>query len=209
MRDLLKNKLFIVLSLVIIFVSILYGNTFASFDIITNDNTTYTVFDKPDDGNKYFILFFHSDYMCMITSSVPIFHGFDVHGNSSTCYRGKDMHLYYSKSGDYSSFLYENTSSFYTYAYDNHEYMWTASSSIYFLENLLYSNHDIVNGSGTVVFQGAPVTVGQVTIPAITQVEEIPQAMNKVLKIMIPIGLIVFSIGLVIYLVRLVISRMT
>ena len=58
-----------------------------------------------------------------------------------------------------------------------------------------------------VVFQGAPVTVEQVTIPKIQQVEEIPQMMGQVMKILIPIGLIVFSIGLVIYLTRLVISR--
>lgn len=59
------------------------------------------------------------------------------------------------------------------------------------------------------VFQRTPVTVGKVTIPEITQVEEIPQVMNKVLEMIIPIGLIVFFVGLLIYLVRLVILRMT
>lgn len=59
------------------------------------------------------------------------------------------------------------------------------------------------------VFQQTPVTVGKVTIPEITQVGEIPHIMNKVLAIIIPIGLIVFLVGLLIYLVRLVISRMT
>lgn len=71
----------------------------------------------------------------------------------------------------------------------------------------VYTTEDIKNSSGNVVFQKAPVTVG--TIPKITQVEEIPQVMGEVLKVIIPIGLIIFGIGLLILLVRLVISRMT
>lgn len=69
---------------------------------------------------------------------------------------------------------------------------------------VFYSSFDIKDENGHVVFQKAP---SQVTIPAIQQVEEIPQVMGQVMKILIPIGLIVFSIGLVIYLTRLVISR--
>lgn len=68
-----------------------------------------------------------------------------------------------------------------------------------------YSNKNIYDESGSLVFQSAP--VGQVTIPGIQQVGEIPQMMEQVLKIIIPIGLIVFLIGLVIYLMRLVILR--
>ena len=44
-------------------------------------------------------------------------------------------------------------------------------------------------------------------IPTIAEVEEIPQVMTGVLKILIPVGLVLLSIFLVIYLVRLVISR--
>ncbi len=71
--------------------------------------------------------------------------------------------------------------------------------------NIMASNYDIYTEEGDLVFQGALSQV--VTIPGITQVEEIPQVMEQVLTILIPIGLIVFSIGLVIYLTRLVISR--
>lgn len=70
---------------------------------------------------------------------------------------------------------------------------------------IIYSNYDVYTSSGKLLFQGAP--VNQVKIPAIQQVEEIPQVMEQVLQILIPIGLIVFSVGLVIYLTRLVISR--
>lgn len=71
--------------------------------------------------------------------------------------------------------------------------------------NIMASNYDIYTVDGDLVFQEAPSQ--EVTIPAIQQVEEIPQVMGQVMKILIPIGLIVFSIGLVIYLTRLVISR--
>ncbi len=70
-----------------------------------------------------------------------------------------------------------------------------------------YSNFDLYDENDNLVFQ-AP-QVNKVVIPAIQQVEEIPQAMGQMMRILIPIGLIVFSIGLVIYLTRLVISRLT
>lgn len=71
-----------------------------------------------------------------------------------------------------------------------------------------YSNSDICDEAGNVLFQKAPVTVEQVTIPKLETAQEIPQTMNKVLQMIIPIGLIVFLSGLLIYLVRLVILRM-
>lgn len=76
--------------------------------------------------------------------------------------------------------------------------------------SVVYSNFDLYRDSSKteLVFQRAPQKVEQVTIPTITQVEEIPQSMMETMKIVIPVGLIVLSIGLVIYLVRLVISRM-
>lgn len=81
----------------------------------------------------------------------------------------------------------------------------TYTHSSYGEFKIFSSNFDVYNNSGELVFQGAPAQV--VKIPGIQQVEEIPQVMEQVLRILIPIGLIVFSIGLVIYLTRLVISR--
>lgn len=71
--------------------------------------------------------------------------------------------------------------------------------------SFLYSSIDVYDYGGNLVFQGAPHQ--GVVIQGIQQVEEIPQMMGQVMKILIPIGLIVFSIGFVIYLTRLVISR--
>lgn len=71
------------------------------------------------------------------------------------------------------------------------------------------TNSVVYDENDNPLFQGAPRPVEQVTIPEITQVAEIPQVITQVMKIMIPIGLIIFGIGLVIYLVRLVTSRVT
>lgn len=72
-------------------------------------------------------------------------------------------------------------------------------------EYSFFSSSDVYDTDGNLVFQVPQ--VDKVVIPAIQQVEEIPQVMGQAMKILIPIGLIVFSVGLVIYLMRLVISR--
>lgn len=76
------------------------------------------------------------------------------------------------------------------------------------LDNILYTNFDLLDLDGNVVFPKAPQRVEQITIMGIQQVEEIPQIMTEVMKMIIPIGLVIFGIGLVIFLVRLVILRM-
>lgn len=83
---------------------------------------------------------------------------------------------------------------------------WSAKNTP--IVKILYSNYDIYDDNGNLVFHQAPVTVEQVTIPEITQAKEIPQAMTEVMKILLPVGLIIFGIGLLIYLMRLVIYRM-
>lgn len=116
----------------------------------------------------------------------------------------------------YKDFTFENSIDNYldfsNYSVSDFSYSTSVSNSTIFVpsgENSFvhcsYSNHDIFNSSGDLVFQ-AP-QVNKVVIPAIQQVEEIPQVMGQIMRILIPIGLIAFSIGLVIYLTRLVISR--
>ena len=69
------------------------------------------------------------------------------------------------------------------------------------------SNFDIKDENDEVVFQGASQTLAGVKIPAIQSAEEIPQAIVKTMKILIPVGLVILGIGLVIYLIKSVISR--
>ena len=67
----------------------------------------------------------------------------------------------------------------------------------------------IFDMDGNVVFQGASQEeLAGVTIPAIQSAEEIPQAIIKAMKVVIPVGLVILGIGLVIYLIKSVILRM-
>ena len=75
-----------------------------------------------------------------------------------------------------------------------------------FVSSFVYSPCGVYDVDGNLLFQHPPALV---IIPEITQAEEIPQMMGEVMKILIPVGLIIFGIGLVILLIRLVISRVT
>lgn len=202
MKKIYINKLLVILSLFTILISTIFTNVFASFDFTTSDGNNYTVFDVPSDGNSYFIVYPLYSNIIIITSSVPICHGFDAGGYSATCYRGKDMHKYYSASKDYSTYSREDESAFSTYAKDNYEYMYTGSSAEYRIDKLLYSNHDITDKYGKVVFQGAPLTPTPVEPLKITQVEEIQPAVAKIVDLVLPACLIIFGTLLVLYLIK-------
>lgn len=69
----------------------------------------------------------------------------------------------------------------------------------------VFASYDLKDSEGNLVFQ-APVPA-VVTIPGLETVEEVPQAMSQAMRVLVPIGLIIFGIGLVIYLIRLLIWR--
>lgn len=69
----------------------------------------------------------------------------------------------------------------------------------------VFASYDLKDSEGNLVFQ-APVPA-VVTIPGLETVEEVPQAMSQVMRVLVPIGLIIFGIGLVIFLIRLLIWR--
>lgn len=195
-----KNKLLIILFVFILFFTIIlnHSNVFAS-QIVTYNDIKYTIPDFPDDGNNYKILFVNivsENYASFVlfTSSEPFF--IDI--NKGTCKYSN--YLYYSYRTDHVEGPFSLNSSF------SQDTAGKSTSELY--KRIVYSNYDVTDEEGNLVFQGAPVTVEQVTIPEISQVTEIPQVIAEVLKILIPIGLIVLSIGLVIYLTRLVISRL-
>lgn len=67
----------------------------------------------------------------------------------------------------------------------------------------------IDKSTNDVLFSGASQeALAGVTIPAIQSAEEIPQAIVKTMKVVIPVGLVVLGIGLVIYLIKSLILRM-
>lgn len=79
-----------------------------------------------------------------------------------------------------------------------------------FLHNsgVLYSNYDVYDVSGNLVFQGAPQEeqeqeeVQTVELMKIQQVAELPQKMAEIVKIVLPVCLIVFGTLLVLYLIK-------
>ena len=198
-----RNKLFVILSVFLILVIFSFSSSFAStyeFEgstIITND--TY------DNEYTYKFIFFTDNETTaqayIFYSNTEIFvdeRGFTSKNNGT--YRYTELSCW---SRDLpSTFDFSNV--------DISSYTESGSTSMAYFDNgkFFYSNYNIKDIDGNLVFQVAPVTVEQVTIPEIQQVGEIPQAIAEVLKILIPIGLIVLSIGLVIYLTRLVISRL-
>ena len=114
---------------------------------------------------------------------------------------------------DFSSCVvdWENTSNLYTQRYSTtiySPYTISANTTVYNLSNQVVFQAPPQQVEEQETPQPTPQPIQRVTIPAIQQVEEIPQGMSQVLQVIIPIGLIVLSIGLVVYLMRLVIYRM-
>lgn len=210
MKNLLNNKFFIIISLFIILTFSICTNCFAENIPITFDNIKYNLNIPTYEDYPYYFFYVGSDegvhiYYLNENQKNNIYYGKFSLGNSYVYgfEFGSNYHYIYSSisilSGIYNISLDSARNSF-VYVYEED----------YFTDKvILYTNFDIKNKEGNVVFMKAPQIVEQVTIPTITQVQEIPQTMNKVLEMIIPIGLIIFGIGLIIYLVRLVILRMT
>lgn len=215
MKNILNNKFFIIIFLFVILTFSICTNCFA-IDFTLN-NKTYSV-TTTYNGNElpkykkyaYVVAGFSSD-----NSTILYIGDFDA-SNYNNLYikrcdniQGYDpIYVWYTKdiNGE------ENLVCYYVYKYilrnDTFVYDYRTGMPVT-LNNYYISTQDIYDKNNNLVFQVAPRRVEQVTIPTITQVQEIPQTMNKVLEMIIPIGLIIFGIGLIIYLVQLVISRMT
>lgn len=212
MKELFKNKLFIIISLFIILVTFISSNCFASasFNITNTEGTIYSTyidtscFDENNEVCNYYVIIQsinNPDYFYIYASSSPM--TFNVKNDRP-----------YNPSSESNIYLNWTTAK----SSDDYDYniVFTPSlkdtSAYYSIKDIVYSNYDVYDTSNNLLFQAAPpvipVEVEQVTIPAIQQVGEIPQGMNQVLQVIIPIGLIVLSIGLVVYLMRLVIYRM-
>lgn len=86
-------------------------------------------------------------------------------------------------------------------------------TSFNYIDNLLYSNIDIVNnysifGNNDIVFQKAPlVKVETVEIPTIQNPQQIPEIIAKVVKMTIPVCLVILATLLIISLIQSVIYR--
>lgn len=87
--------------------------------------------------------------------------------------------------------------------------IWTVSNSnskSFSLSSIskYYSSDNLIDSNGNVVFQGAPQVeeVPKVELMKATQVEEIPQQILAIVKIVLPILLSLFGVLLVLYLIK-------
>ena len=89
----------------------------------------------------------------------------------------------------------------------------TFFTSFNYIDNLLYSNIDIVNnysvfGNNDIVFQKAPLMKTEaVEIPTIQEAQQIPEIIAKVVKMIIPVCLVILATLLIISLIQSVIYR--
>ncbi|MCI8444290.1 MAG: hypothetical protein HFJ37_03900 [Clostridia bacterium] len=202
MKGILKNKLLIVFSIFLILFFLFTTYTFASFNFSYN-GITYSLTDLPFNQNDYDYVIFYCKgdyYVASLSEGYNVFFSDDMislffHGNKTYC-----CTIYKLLDNKWSEFI--KVPRYSTGTLVGSSFSFNDDSS-----SVIYSTIDIYTNSHELVFQKTPVTVGEIIIPEITQVTEIPQVMGEIFKILIPIGLIIFLIGLMIYLVRLVTSQ--
>lgn len=189
MKVIIKNKFFIIL-LAVLIVLMSVTNVFASFDFKYND-VSYSYPDLPIDlptsyNISNFVIFHDAGNRIYISFLDTNFHGNVIYDNSSLYYSNSDL-------------------TFYSYSLENNIWKFLNSTDCYRGANFtfLYSSFNIYNSSGNVVFLAPPQGI------IISQVEEIPQMMEGVLQVIIPIGLVILLSGLLILVIRSVISRLT
>lgn len=241
MKELFKNKLFIIISF-ILFIFTIFSfssvNATSENEIInfhSNEiNQDFSIVLPSGLGvnySKYFIVVektssnnvpYRVNLFCA-NSSDFIFDFPTPSDESANAY----INLIYNTNHDDRKYYYNfmKVGSNYYYDFSDKIVDWVSTTGLHsdymfsgtYTNHSIFANNNIYNLSNEVVFQApphqveeqeTPQQIQQVTIPAIQQVEEIPQGMTQVLQVIIPIGLIVLSIGLVIYLMRLVIYRM-
>lgn len=178
---------------------------------ITYDNKTYKINDD----------IFSKKYICFTSNgglSISVFcsdYPFYVDGSA---YSSTSDKFYTVRSYDENKFYYYTFTSSnmhnvlpYLQSWDLSHYSTTTGISSSFKfgpEYTYFSNFDIKDENDEVVFRGASPELAGVTIPAIQSAEEIPQAIIKTMKVVIPVGLVILGIGLVIYLIKSAILRM-
>ena len=226
------NKLLFILGIVFLYTFIFCSNVFA-YDTTLSDNTVIQYPDKIVEylqntdywnsnytcvgvrhnynGTYYFVFFFEK------TDGLIVKLGLDYKNRLYFC-SNKTTNIYtYKFNSDYSL---NSIGSMYSKFDDDAEWSWfgsALSTNTYLCANgLVYIVNDKVSADyknfdfsdEQLVFPEPPPTVEeQVTITGITQLAEIPQTMNKVLQLIIPIGLKILLMGLIIFLVRWVILQ--
>lgn len=217
-NEFFTHKFLPILLIFILFLFNMCVSSFASFTV-TKDDVTYIVPSFPTDctysdyvlctrnlnGEDYFYLFLLDNpkiYTNLGTASGSdfyVFINYPEYQNGNIVFD----HVAFTRCGTFYRCL-QNGDSFSFYDVSRSTVSpYLASIPI---NDILVSTIDIINNyDGSVVFQPAPAPIYKV--PAVTEVVELPEIIQGVLKMIIPIGLVIFGIGLVIYLIRLLIWR--
>ena len=189
-----KYKILIVLSLACLL--LLISNTVYGFDFIDSKGEAHRIPDLPTDIGKEFIVLKEND---MYILAYP--EGIDIN-NENFVFR----HNYNNITFSYSLSLEDNYNVVSTYICKANTNKWTKAvtkgasvPNVNVDKYILYSTRDIIECStGKVFFQKTP----QVVNLGITQVEEIPEMVRKILIILLPIGLTIFSVLFLVYLIK-------
>lgn len=224
MKNILQNKLFIIIFLFVILVFSFFNSCFASYDLIVYDRDdkayTFTLNDELMTP-KYFYVYYYKtttsycmDVLGYICSDYELrVSYFSSNGSTHKKFVFSDgmeheLRYYETKGMSYHSPFETEINKFNKLTLNDLNISQTSFLTFtgFDLGAFIYSNTDIKDVDDNMVFQ-APVPA-MVTIPGLETVKEVPQAMSQVMRVLIPIGLIVFLSGLLIYLVRLVILRM-
>ena len=189
--DFFKNKVFIISFIVLILFSFFVSSGVYAYSIddVTNDMIQDAInYGNSNFGCSNFIIFTDGDklYCTWLTSS------------DSFSYVNNNR-LYFSDLPVYTSTAFNNGHWNTPYSFDG-SYDHGASFTYFYSVNNIYTD----SSKSTVFFQTPP----RVVVPEIAEVRQIPVAMVKVLKVILPVGLIVLAIGLLIYLTRRVIFLM-
>lgn len=203
-----KNKIILTSFILLAFILFFNINNVLAYSNISNTGVEYTF---PDEllsiikSSEYY----NDDYYVMGFKST-------YHGNYYINFVKKtdSLKITFNNQNDFSA---NENVNYYSWAYKISDFSLVVKSDL--LTNKSYNAQSLFGkkcdsnifyldkgkfytSSGEVFFQ-VPVTA--VVIPSLETAEQIPQAIAKTLKILIPIGLIVLSVGLGIYLIKRVI----
>ncbi|MFR5507688.1 MAG: hypothetical protein ACLTKT_00540 [Clostridia bacterium] len=182
-----KNKIIFILS--IVFLTLLCLTTFseASYDVEFEGNS-YTIPDFPDDGNKYKIVCLEKASGSSKVITIKLFTSSEkfVYGDFS------DGYIIFPNYKSYSCSLIHNNTSFSF----NGDYPASGSTSNTF-KNIVYSNYDVYDEYGKLVFQAPPQvnpTLTETLVEETTQAQITQQIQTMILGFLKYLTLFVVSV---------------
>lgn len=194
-----KNRILLILSIFLLCLYVFSIYSYAIYDDIIDNNSVYSliisdarsrwdsegmILTKSDNETGYYKLYVYDTSKITAT--------FTDNCLKYTCSGFTRLdYLYYTKEGHFISKY-------------NNDTLSSGGQKVYntTTEDYLYSRLTIYDNNGNVVNPYQPVLF------QITQVEQIPEMITKIMKVIIPVGLVVLSVVLLIYLIKSVISHM-